>query len=222
MESSAWNPSDELAERTTRFYVSFPLDLAASIGLEAGETVQRELLNGANCTRLFAYFAFLHFLRLFKRVKPIRAQLRSEPKGTVGQIWGQHLHVRGLLIVQKWGVRGSDDRSRTQYRGSPGKTFRCERRKFGGNQMDRICSAWKGTPMVAARPIWVNSWVVLSSRMAKSTHRRQILGRQVTCSKLRIPSKPPRRPDVPRPSTLLPKRPQRDNRPCGVSQQTGN
>jgi hypothetical protein len=33
-----------------RLYVSFPLALAAAIGLEGGETVQWELLDRVNCT----------------------------------------------------------------------------------------------------------------------------------------------------------------------------
>ena len=33
-----------------RLYVSFPLALAAAIGLNPGDNVQWELLDGANCT----------------------------------------------------------------------------------------------------------------------------------------------------------------------------
>lgn len=48
-----------------RFYVNFPLPLAAAIGLEAGERVEWELLDRGE----------LHLVRVF--VSPPRAQDRS-------------------------------------------------------------------------------------------------------------------------------------------------
>jgi hypothetical protein len=51
-----------------RFYVSFPLALAAAIGVEPGETVQWELLDRAE----------LHLVR--PHVKPPSTRRRASPK----------------------------------------------------------------------------------------------------------------------------------------------